>query len=304
MSDLLLNPEHAREPLQDSFSDESNPVGLDGIEFIEYSTGKPQALGQVLEMMGFRPVARHRSREVLLYRQGPLNIVIDAHEPAQELPAISAVGLRVRDARAAYRHVLERGAWEVPTHPEAMELNIPAIHGVGGTRIYFIDRYREFSIYDVDFVPIPSVDAKPPAVAGMHFFGIVQYIGALRSEDWIQFYGELFGMEVIPDEQRFGIMPSGKLLRAPGLSPETGFMLQLIEPDIDSEDSSERLQRIGLGVPDVLEAVRALRALGMEFVETRAAHTERRGALTKTYLGSVVFELVHSELPGESGGGA
>ena len=205
----------------------------------------------------------------------------------------------MRDARAAYRHVLERGAWEVPTHPEAMELNIPAIHGVGGTRIYFIDRYREFSIYDVDFVPIPSVDAKPPAVAGMHFFGIVQYIGPLRSEDWIEFYGELFGMEVIPDEQRFGIMPAGKLLRAPGLSPDTGFMLQLIEPDIDSEDSGERLQRIGLGVPDVLEAVRALRALGMEFVETRAAHTEQRGALTKTYLGSVVFELVHSELPGE-----
>jgi 4-hydroxyphenylpyruvate dioxygenase len=303
MSDLLLNPQHAREPLLDSFSDEANPVGLDGIEFIEYSTSKPQALGQVLEMMGFRPVARHRSREVLLYRQGALNIVIDAHEPAQEQPAISAIGLRVRDARAAYRHVLERGAWEVPTHPEAMELNIPAIHGVGGTRIYFIDRYREFSIYDVDFVPIPSVDAKPTAVAGMHFFGIVQYIGALRSEDWIQFYGELFGMEVIPDEQRFGIMPAGKLLRAPGLAPGTGFMLQLIEPDIDSEDSGERLQRIGLGVPDVLEAVRALRALGMEFVETRAAHTEQRGALTKTYLGSVVFELVHSEMPGESGGG-
>ena len=304
MSDLLLDPQHAREPLQDSFSDEANPVGLDGIEFIEYSTSKPQALGQVLEMMGFRPVARHRSREVLLYRQGALNIVIDAHDPAQEQPAISAIGLRVRDARAAYRHVLERGAWEVPTHPEAMELNIPAIHGVGGTRIYFIDRYREFSIYDVDFIPIPSVDAKPPAVAGMHFFGVVQYIGALRSEDWIQFYGELFGMEVIPDEQRFGIMPAGKLLRAPGLAPGTGFMLQLIEPDIDSEDSGERLQRIGLGVPDVLEAVRALRALGMEFVETRAAHTEQRGALTRTYLGSVVFELVHSELPGKSGGGA
>jgi 4-hydroxyphenylpyruvate dioxygenase len=82
-------------------------------------------------------------------------------------------------------------------------------------------------------------------------------------------------------------------------------MLQVIEPEIDFIESGiERLQRIGLGVPDVLAAVRALRALGMEFVATRAAHTERRGALTKTYLGSVVFELVHSELPGESGGGA
>ena len=79
MSDLLLHPEHAREPLQDSFSDEANPIGLDGVEFIEYATSRPAALGQVLEMMGFRPVARHRSREVLLYRQGGLNIVVNAH---------------------------------------------------------------------------------------------------------------------------------------------------------------------------------------------------------------------------------
>lgn len=305
MSDLLLQPEHAREPLQDSFSDEANPIGLDGLEFIEYATAKPQALGQVLEMMGFRPVARHRSREVLLYRQGPINIVVNAHPTdahgathGAEAPAISAIALRVRDARAAYRHVLERGGWEVPTHPEAMELNIPAIHGVGGSRIYFIDRWREFSIYDVDFVRIPGVDANPPLVVpGMHFFGVVQYIGAGRTYDWLEFYRELFGIEVIPDEQRFGIMPAGKLLRAPALDAENRFMLQVIEPEVDSLDTRERLQRIGLGVSDVLAAVSALRALGMEFVENAAAHTERRGAITKTYLGSVVFELVHSEPP-------
>jgi 4-hydroxyphenylpyruvate dioxygenase len=72
-------------------------------------------------------------------------------------------------------------------------------------------------------------------------------------------------------------------------------MLQVIEPELDSPDTGERLQRIGLGVPDVLAAVRALRALGMEFVETGAAHSERRGAITKSYLGGVVFELVHSQ---------
>ena len=299
MSDLLLHPEHAREPLQASFSDEANPIGLDGVEFIDFATGKPQALGQVLEMMGFRPVARHRSREVLLYRQGGRNVVVNAHESdaavAGQAPVLAAVALRVRDARSAYRYVLEHGGWEVPTHPEAMELNIPAIHGCGGSRIYFVDRYKEFSIYDVDFVPIPTVDPEPPAVAGIHFFGIVQYIGAARSYDWIEFYRELFGIELIPDEQRFGIMPAGKLLRAPAVDPANRFMLQLIEPDLDVDDGRERLQRIGLGVPDVLAAVKALRELGMEFVETEAAHTERRGALTRTYLGSVVFELVHSE---------
>src|SRR4249920_1154672 len=101
MSDLLLHPELAREPLQDSFSDEDNPIGLDGVEFIEYATSKPQALGQVLEMMGFRPVARHRSREVLLYRQGDINIVINSHQVSQsteepEPPVIAAVAFRVR----------------------------------------------------------------------------------------------------------------------------------------------------------------------------------------------------------------
>ncbi|MBP6852937.1 MAG: 4-hydroxyphenylpyruvate dioxygenase [Rhodoferax sp.] len=301
MSDLLLKPANEREPLQASFSDASNPLALDGIEFIEYATPKPQALGQVLEMMGFRPVARHRSREVLLYRQGGMNVVVNAHATdtkgashGLELPEISAVALRVRDARAAYAYALERGAWDVPTHAEVMELNIPAIHGAGGSRIYFVDRYKEFSIYDVDFVPIPSVDQHPPAVAGLHFFGVVQYIGLERSYDWIEFYKELFGFELIPDEQRFGIMPKGKLLRSPALAPANGFMLQLIEPDVNVLDAEERLQRIGLGVPDVLAAVKALRQLGIEFVETEAAHTESRGAITKTYLGSVMFELVHS----------
>ncbi len=302
MSDFLLNPQEGREPLQASFSDAANPLGLDGIEFIEYATSKPQALGQVLEMMGFRPVARHRSREVLLYRQGGFNIVVNAHPVdalgaghGSDVPAISAMALRVRDARAAYHYVLERGAWSVATHAEVMELNIPAIHGAGGSRIYFVDRHQEFSIYNVDFVPIPSVDQDPPATAGIHFFGVVQYIGPGRSNDWIAFYSELFGTELIPDEQRFGIMPKGTLLRTPAVTPSQRFMLQLIEPEVNVVDADERLQRIGLGVPDVLAAVKALRALGVEFVETQAAHTEQRGAISKTYLGSVVFELVHSE---------
>ncbi len=287
--------------MQHSFSDASNPIGLDGIEFIEYATAKPQALGQVLEMMGFKPVARHRSREVLLYRQGGLNVVVNAHPgevlgatQGRETPVISAIALRVRDARAAYAYVRERGAWEVPTHAQVMELNIPAIHGAGGSRIYFVDRYKEFSIYSVDFVPIPSVNPSPPSTAGLHFFGVVQYIGAERSNDWIEFYKELFGLALIPDQERFGIMPKGTLMKSPALSAGAGFMLQMVEPDVNVLDGEERLQRIGLGVPDVLAAVTALRELGMEFVETAAAHTEQRGAITKTYLGGVVFELVHS----------
>ena len=295
MSDLLLKQQ--REPLQASFSDASNPIGLDGVEFIEYTTDKPQALGQVLEMMGFKPVARHRSREVTLYRQGEMNVVLNAN-PAdtrgESQPSISAIALRVRDARSAFAYAIERGAWAVPTSSEVMELNIPAIHGVGDSRIYFVDRYNEFSIYDVDFVPIPGVDAHPAATAGIHFFGTVQYIGSERSFDWVEFYESLLGFKLVPDEERFGIMPKGKLLNAPSIKAGKGFMWQLVEPDVMEIDSDEKLQRMGLGVPDVMAAVKALRSLGVEFVESNEVHAEARGAITKTYLGSVMFELVQS----------
>ncbi len=303
MSDRRADKAMAREPLQPAFSDAENPIALDGVEFVEYATSRPQALGQVLETCGFRPVARHRSREILLYRQGGINIVVNAHDVSgngaragnDEPPVIAAVAFRVRDARAAYAYLLERGGWEVPTHPEAMELNIPAIHGPGGTRLYLVDRYREFSIYDIDFVPIPSVDLHPPPVAGIHFFGIVQYIGPGRTADWIAFYDELFGMKAIPDSERFGILPTGTLLRAPAVHPAGRFLWQLIEPHPDAGTMGEQLRRIGLGVADVTAAVSALRALGMEFLETTAVHTEQRGAITRTYLGGVSFELVHSE---------
>jgi len=272
----------------------SNPLGIEGIEFVEYTTPRPQALGQVLESMGFRPVARHRSREVLLYRQGGMNIVVNAHgvTPSAEgqAPQIAAVALRVRDAGAAWRRVVDLGGWPVPVKVQPMELHIPGVHGAGASRLYFVDRWREFSIYDVDFVPIPTVDTKVPAVAGLHWFGVVQYVGADRSADWCEFYTSLFGFSVLPSEQRFGILPRGSVLA----SPCGGFFLQLIEPDsLVVDDSGERLQRVAFGAPDVPAAVKALRARGVDFVETDTLHTEVRGAVTRPQLGGVMFELVH-----------
>ncbi len=276
-----------------------NPLGLEGIEFIEYATLRPQALGQVLETMGFRPVARHRSREITLYRQGPMNLVVNAHpEDARALategghPVISAVGFRVHDARAAHARCLELGAWETPSHAQAMELNIPGIVGPGSAHFLFIDRWRDFSIYDIDFVPIPTVDPRPPAIADMSWFGVVQYIGLDRSAEWIAFYERMFGFSLIPDGQRFGVMPAGTLLQ----SPCRQFMWQLIEPtSVDDDDARESLERVGIGARDVTAAVAALRARGVQFVDAAQLHPDDRGALTRTQLGSVAFELVHRD---------
>ncbi|MEY4537883.1 MAG: hypothetical protein RL171_2034 [Pseudomonadota bacterium] len=273
-----------------------NPLGMEGIEFIEYETSQPQQLGQVLEKMGFRPIARHRSREVLLYRQGDLNVIVNAHEKLNDKPVIVAMALRVRDASAAYKRALERGAWAIPTHVEVMELNIPAIHGVGASRIYFIDRYKEFSIYDVDFTPIPTVDQHPPAVAGLHFFGIVQYIGNDRTEDWTEFYRELFGFTELSSGQNFGILTKGRILRSPCAAPNH-FYLQLIEPELGVLDvkDDECLQRMGLGTPNVAVTVDQLLKAGVEFLVSKDPEDKNKGALTRSQMGSVTFELVHDD---------
>ena len=285
---------------RESVPEPPNPIGMDGIEFIEFTTSRPQALGGVLERMGFRPVARHRSREVEVYRQGSMNIIINSQatdiprtvEPV-ERPIISALAIRVRDADAAYRKALDLGAWEIPIRARALELNIPGIHGVGESLIYFVDRYDEFSIYDIDFRAIPGVDPNPPALAGLDFFGIVQYVGADRTNDWTEFYSQIFGFVPIPDSVRFGIMPRGLLLQ----SPCKKFYLQLIEPDGAAQYApiEEQLQRIGLGTPDVIAAASELEKRGIEFLATDKVHTSERGALTKAVLGGVMFELVHAE---------
>ncbi|PXW94029.1 4-hydroxyphenylpyruvate dioxygenase [Sphaerotilus hippei] len=285
-------------PDREAIGDLPNPMGLAGIEFIEYTTSRPQALGQLLEQMGFRPVARHRSREVLLYRQGDIHIIVNGHQGGlsgqaqpQEAPRLAAVALRVRDAAAAYQRALDLGAWAVPSQVEVMELNIPAIHGVGDTRIYFVDRWREFSIYDVDFVPVPGVDLHPPALHGLHVFGVVQYIGLDRLDDWTTFYGELFGFASMPREQSFGVLSTGSILA----SPCGQIYWQLIEPEPDTADfeGDELLHRVAFGCDDVLATVADLRTRGLEFVEsTHGVRTQERGALTQTRLGSVSFELV------------
>ncbi len=328
-----------------------NPIGIEGIEFIEYTTPRPQALGQELERIGFRPIARHRSREVLLFRQGEMNLIVNAHPddqvPLATTPTLAAFALRVRDARDAYRYVVEHGGWPVPVRTEVMELHIPAIRCAGGSRIYFVDRYRERSterraapssvepprgagraqpgpwgpsterraapssvepprgagwaqpgpwgpsIYDVDFVPIPTVEPNPPALAGLDYFGIVQYIGPDRMADWIAFYRELLGFAPIPDEVRFGILPRGILLR----SPCGTFYLQLVEADWDAADSGTRetLRRIGFGTADVPAAMSALAARGVTFIDNDRLRPSDRGAVTEPRLGGLMFELVHRD---------
>jgi 4-hydroxyphenylpyruvate dioxygenase len=280
--------------IEEALPEPANPLGVDGIEFVEYATSRPQELGALLERLGFAAAARHRSREVVLYRQGGMNLIVNAHMPKRPTPTLSAVALRVRDAAFAHQHSLALGAWDQPTRAAAMELNIPGIHGAGDSLIYFVDRYQDFSIYDVDFVPLPGAASRPPALAGLHWFGIVQSILADRTGDWLDFYETLLGFTALPQGQYFGLLPKGTLLE----SPCRKFYLQLVEPPSGLADVhwEEGLVRVGLGAPDVPTATRALRERGLVFIERGAVQPSEKGALTQVYLGGVTFELVASHL--------
>ena len=151
------------EPLHDApsaarLATDANPMATDGFEFVEYAAPQPEMLRALFERMGFAVAARHRSKNVTLYRQGGVNFIVNA-EPdsfAQRFarehgPCACAMAFRVADAAAALRRAVELGAKAVQSPIGPMELNIPAIEGIGGSLIYLVDRYGEQSIYDVDF---------------------------------------------------------------------------------------------------------------------------------------------------------
>ena len=159
------------------FTSWENPMGTDGFEFIEYAAPDPAAMGRVFEQMGFRPIAKHRHKKVLLYRQGTINFIVNSEPDSfaqrfarQHGPSICAIAFRVQDAKAAYERTISLGAWGFAPGAGPGELNIPAIKGIGDSLIYFVDRWRgkngaqpgdigNIGFYDVDFEALPGLTA-------------------------------------------------------------------------------------------------------------------------------------------------
>ncbi len=271
---------------------------VEQIEFVEYATARPKEFGDALEAMGFRPVAHHRSRDVVLYRQGTVNLIINSDARAVRAEhlrdsevVLKAIGVRVPDAGQAYMRALECGAKTFNGRTGPMELNIPGVHGPGGAVLFLLDRRAGVAFYEVDFLPLPGASFDVPALAGLHFFGVVQYILGGDSQRWIDFYQGLLGFTALPAGTAFGVMPTGTIMK----SRCERFFLQLIEPPPGAEDADwvEGFNRIGLGVPDVLLTVRELEARGIRFVDPAMLGNPEHGALTRMLVGDTQFELVH-----------
>ncbi len=182
-----------------------NPIGLDGFEFVEFSAPEKGLLEPAFAAMGFTRIARHRSKDVQLWRQGEINLITNyeprspaAYFAAEHGPSACGMGWRVKDAAKAYAAAIERGAEPVEVSTGPMELRLPAIRGIGGSIIYLIDRYDEgLSIYDIDFVYEPGVD-RHPVGAGLRLIDhLTHNVYGGRMAHWASFYERIFNFREI-----------------------------------------------------------------------------------------------------------
>jgi 4-hydroxyphenylpyruvate dioxygenase len=284
-----------------------NPMGTRGFEFIEYAAPDPAAMGRVFEQMGFSAVARHRAKDVTLYRQGEINFILNA-EPdsfAQRFarlhgPSICAIAFRVENAAAAYKRALELGAWGFDNRSGPMELNIPAIKGIGDSLLYLVDRWRgkngaapdsigDISIYDVDFEPIADAPPNPVGHGLAYIDHLTHNVHRGRMKEWAEFYERLFNFREI---RYFDIEGQVTGVKSKAMTSPCG----LIRIPINEEGSErsgqiqeyldlyhgEGIQHVALGATDLIRSVDALRTSGVKLLDT-----------PDTY-----FELIEKRIPG------
>ncbi|MCK6424058.1 MAG: 4-hydroxyphenylpyruvate dioxygenase [Burkholderiaceae bacterium] len=279
-----------------------NPMGLMGFEFVEFASPTPGLLEPLFERLGFTRVAKHRSKDVLLYRQGGINFVVNreprsiaAYFAAEHGPSACGLAFRVRDSHHAYFRALELGAQpvEIPTGP--MELRLPAIKGIGGAPLYLIDRYEDgASIYDIDFEFLPGVDRHPRGHGFTTVDHLTHNVYRGRMAFWGGFYEKLFNFREIRyfDIQgeytgltsRAMTAPDG-LIRIP-LNEESGRGATARGGQIEEflmQFNGEGIQHIALRTDDLLASVDALQMAGIPLMSAP---------------NDVYYEMLEERLPG------
>ncbi len=284
-----------------------NPMGTDGFEFIEYAAPDPKAMGALFERLGFKPIARHRHKNVILYRQGGINFIVNA-EPdsfAQRFarlhgPSICAIAFRVRDAKSAYERAISLGAWGYAGHAGPGELNIPAIKGIGDSILYFIDKWRgkggakegeigNIGFFDVDFEPLPGAELNPAGNGLAYIDHLTHNVHKGRMKEWAEFYERLFSFREVRyfdiEGQVTGVKskamtsPCGKI-RIP-INEEGTEKAGQIQEYLDLYHG-EGIQHVALGSTDLFATVDAMRGKCVKLLDT-----------VDTY-----YELVDKRIPG------
>jgi 4-hydroxyphenylpyruvate dioxygenase len=282
-----------------TFKTWDNPMQTDGFEFVEYTAPDSKLLGKLFEQMGFAPVAKHRSKDVVLYRQGGVNFIVN-HEPdsfAQSFARVHgasacAFAIRVKDAASAYKRALELGAKPYNGPIGVMELNIPAIKGIGDSLLYLVDRYQgngnNVSIYDIDFVPLPGAYQQPAGDGLVEIDHLTHNVYEGRMDTWAQFYEKLFNFREI---RYFDIKGKKTGLTSRALTSPCGkIRIPINEPSDNKSQIAEYLdayngegiQHIALSTRNIYDTVESMRMRGVRFLDTPDSY----------------FDLIDKRVPG------
>jgi len=258
-----------------------NPLGTDGFEFVEYAAPDPKLLRTLFERLGFPAVARHRSKDVTLHRQGDINFIINAESDsfAQQFardhgPSACAMAFRVKDAAYAFEQAVAAGAKPVTNPVGPMELNIPCVEGIGGSRLYLVDRYGANTIYDVDFVPVEGAAAHMVDAGLTYLDHLTHNVAHGNMDIWAGFYEKIFNFREIRyfdiEGKLTGLVsramtsPCGKI-RIP-INESSDDKSQIAEYIRDY--NGEGIQHIALGTDDIYKTVDVLSARGVDFQDT------------------------------------
>jgi 4-hydroxyphenylpyruvate dioxygenase len=259
---------------------DANPMGTDGFEFVEFCHPRPAELDRLFTQTGFVAVARHRSKNVTLYRQGGINLILNA-EPGSFAarfaethgPSAPAMAFRVVDANYAFDRAVSLGARPIERARNPGELEIPTIEGIGGLHIYLVDRYgAKGSIYDVDFEWLGEPDPKPEGLGLWYLDHLTHNVYRGRLTEWAGFYERIFHFhqiryfdiegKVTGLHSRAMTSPDGKI-RIP-INEDAGEKGQIEE--YLAQYGGEGIQHIAFGAQDLHASIEALVAREVEFM--------------------------------------
>ena len=276
---------------------EANPLGLDGFEFCEFTSPDPDAMAAQFEQLGFVAAHRHPDRDIVHYKQGRINLLLNraptghaAEFRAAHGPSASGMAFRVADARQAYQAALERGARPADPAQGALGEGSYVLEGIGGSYLYLVDRHGEaVSLYD-HWTEVPGWrEAETHNSVGLDLLDHLTHNvrrGEMRT--WSEFYRNLFGFE---EQKYFDIKGQATgLFSQAMIAPDGAIRIPLNESQDDNsqieefirEYRGEGIQHLALTTPDIFGTVEKLRARGVKLQDT-----------TLTY-----YELVDTRVPG------
>ncbi len=257
-----------------------NPAGTDGFEFVEFAHPRPEALAALFTQMGFARVASHKSLPIDLYRQGDVTYILNADRDSfggrfvdVHGPCAPAMGWRVIDATHAFAHAVAKGAKPYAGDLGAKTLDAPAIEGIGGSLIYFIDRYgARGSPYGGAFMWLGEEDPKPFGCGIEYLDHLTNNVFRGDMDRWYRFYRDLFNFRQI---RYFDIEGKKTGLFSRALTSPCGKIRIPINESADDKSqieeylrqyNGEGIQHIACGCRDVYETVRSLAARGLSFM--------------------------------------